>query len=240
MDDSDPFATASRFPAPGRPLLGVTILVVEDSRLACDAIRLMCLRSGARIRRADCLHSARRHLRVYRPTAMIVDLGLPDGSGLDLIADLTQATPRVDVLLATSGDDALADAAIAAGADGFLTKPIRSLATFQTAILSRLPPERCPPGPGPLIDEEVAPDPVAFRDDMAHAADVLTDLNDAKTLDYVAQFVRGVARSAADAPLAMAAEALTQARAEGRPFGADAARFAGMVQDRLGQRQAIR
>ncbi|MEL7345922.1 MAG: response regulator, partial [Pseudomonadota bacterium] len=82
----------SRPPTAEKPLLGQTLLVVEDSRFSCEAVRLLCLRSGARIRRADSIRSARRHLRTYRPSIILVDIGLPDGSGLDLIHELNTAT----------------------------------------------------------------------------------------------------------------------------------------------------
>lgn len=239
MNDSDPFATAYATPTADRPLLGLTVLVVEDSRYACEAMRLLCLRSGARIRRADNLKSARRHLQVYRPSCLVIDMGLPDGSGADLIEELTGAMPRVPVILGTSGDDNGEDIAIAAGADGFLAKPVHSLATFQHAVLSRMPADRCAPGPRAITDETVEPDQVAYRDDMAHVANVMTEDSDDGTLDYVAQFVRGVARSAQDTALADAADRLARARAQGSPVTSDAARLAGLVQERLQDRKAI-
>lgn len=215
-----------RGPQPGRPLLGLTVLVVEDSRFACEAMRLLCLRSGARIRRADCLRSARRHLQTYRPTAVIVDLGLPDGSGADLIAELARAQPRVPAVLGTSGDPAAGGAALGAGADGFLAKPIESLAAFQRAVLSALP-----DGHAATVrrgDEDgIEPDPIALRDDLVRAAGLLGAAADDRALDYVAQFLAGIARSSHDAPLAAAASAVRHLHRQGVP------RLQGVVRDRL-------
>ncbi|EBA05927.1 response regulator [Sagittula stellata] len=238
MDRNDHLAAHMR-PTAARPLLGLTILVVEDSRFACDAMRLLCLRSGARIRRADCLKSARRHLQVYRPSVVIIDLGLPDGSGAELISELSIACPRVDVLLGTSGDSFAEEVALAAGADGFLSKPIASVTAFQTAVLSALPPERQPTGPRPVIDDPILPDPLAYRDDMAHAADVLDDRDDERSLRYVTQFLTGVARSAGDRALQSAAEDLADARRSGRPMQSSLARVTALVQDRLTDRLAM-
>ena len=239
MDDSELFSAAHRLPNARRPLLGLTILVIEDSRFACEALRLLCLRSGARIRRADCLKSARRHLQVYRPSVVIADLGLPDGSGLELIRELSEASQRLRVLLAISGDENLEQSAMEAGADGFLAKPINSLAAFQNAILSRLPSEDQPTGPRELTDEIIEPDPIAFLDDMAHAADVLKDVEEEKNLDYLAQFLSGVARSAGDKPLAQAAKDLAEARSSGQSLKIDTSVLAGLVKERLDRRVAI-
>ena len=239
MDKGDPFASTIPAPTAARPLLGLTVLVIEDSRFACEAMRLLCLRSGARIRRADCLRSARRHLQVYRPSVVIVDLGLPDGSGADLIAELAKAEPRVDVVLGTSGDLDGEAQAIAAGADGFLKKPLDSLAAFQQAVLSRLPADRRPTGVRELSDEIIHPDRLAFHDDMAHIADFLNDSSDDTTLDYVAQFVGGVARSANDKALETAATNLAQKRASGQPVQTETERLMGLVQERLTRKIAI-
>jgi CheY-like chemotaxis protein len=232
MDDRDLFQ-AARYPTPTRPLLGLTILVVEDSRFACEAIRMMCMRSGARIRRADCIASAQRHLQVYRPSVVIVDLGLPDGDGVDLIRMLDLARPRIPVILGTSGDDLAQHGCIAAGANGFLTKPTSSLAEFQELILACLPEEQRPMGPRVVNDEKIAPDLIAYRDDLAHAAELLCDGSNEKLLDYVAQFVTGIARSAHDNALITAGEALTISRMRGKSCRSDVARLAGLVQERL-------
>ena len=216
-----------------RPLMGMTVLVVEDSRFACEAMRLLCLRSGARIRRADCLRSARRHLATYRPTAVIVDLGLPDGSGADLIRELSALVPRVPVILGTSGNPDGEAEARAAGADGFLAKPIESLAAFQHCVLSALPVESRPLSPRALPDDRITPDALALRDDLSHVAGLLMQTEDDAKLDYVAQFLSGVAQSAHDQPLEAAAAALASDRLAGRATKGDVSLINGLVQQRL-------
>ncbi len=224
---------ATRHPTPARPFQGLTFLVVEDSRFACEAMRLMCLRSGARLRRADCLRSARRHLRTYRPAVVIIDLGLPDGSGLDLIRDLAYHVPRVPALLAMSGDTTAEGAALEAGADGFLAKPIESLLAFQSMVLGVLPSETRPVLACGADGDRITPDPLALRDDLAHIADLLGPEADGARLDYVAQFLSGIALSAHDAPLQAAAEALARDRLAGRSSRAPLKRINSLVRDRL-------
>lgn len=200
-----------------RPLLGTTVLLVEDSRFASESVRLLCIRSGARIRRADSLGAAQRHLAIYRPGVVIVDLGLPDGSGLDLIEELanTAASPK-PIIIATSGadGDGLSDAAIAAGAHDFLPKPISSVAEFQEAILKHLPDELRPGGVRSLSTEVVDPDPIALKEDLSHLEQMLSDGKD--TLHYIAPFLQGLSRLAGDAKLKSASDELTAAVAKGQ------------------------
>lgn len=236
MPDTISDLLPQKAPSAERPLLGVTILLVEDSRFACEAIRLMCLRAGARLRRADCLRSAERHLQCYRPTVVIADLGLPDGSGLDLIGALAGQSPRVPAVLAMSGEPGAEAAARGAGADGFLAKPVESLAAFQDTILSLLPgrPRGMAEGGGAAL----VPDPAAFRDDLVRAA-ALLDAGGAGDLDYVARFLAGLAVSARDADLRAAAEALLAGRGGGAGRPAPLARVSGLVQARLAQGAAF-
>ncbi len=99
--------------------------------------------------------------------------------------------------------------------------------------------DRRPTGPRIITDEVVVPDKIAYQDDMAHIADVLDDPPDEHALDYVAQFLSGVARSAQDKGLEQAAIALAAKRALGQPAGSETAVIAGMIQHRLSQKIAI-
>ncbi len=200
-------------PTAERPLLGQTVLIVEDSRFACEALRLICQRSGARIRRADTLAAAKRHLGMYRPGIVLVDIGLPDGSGLDLIRSLAAAEPRIGVIMAMSGDDDFAPVqATLAGANGFIEKPILSVIAFQKRILLELPADSQPTTLRPVGDDEVIPDALGLRDDLSLAAELLGPEPDGAMLDYITAFLIGVAKSAKDTALQSAVREVAKAR----------------------------
>ncbi len=236
-DAAQPLIAALPRPTPLRPLLGMTVMLVEDSRYASDALRMMCQRSGARLRRADCLRSARRHLGLYRPSVAIVDMGLPDGRGEELIAELHAARPRVAAILGFSGDPGTEDAARNAGADGFLAKPLPSLAQFQSAVIAALPEEMRTLGPRPVQDEMLQPDPLALRDDMVLAARLLSQ-GPAK-IGYAMQFLHGVARASGDRALAKETGELKQSLESALPSPEHLARLRSLVQARLEYRAAI-
>lgn len=189
------------------PLAGVTMLAVEDSRFASEALRLLCQRSGARLRRAETLAAARRHLAVYRPDVVLVDLGLPDGNGVDLIRELSKHKAGACVVLAISGDPDGWSAAMRAGAAGFLEKPLDSLVSFQQVILRHLTGQAQTPVEG--AKQNIHPDPQALQDDLIHAAD-LVENGISGPKQYVTDFIRGLARSSHDTALeGAAAKALT-------------------------------
>jgi DNA-binding NarL/FixJ family response regulator len=195
---------------PGLPLQGLTLMIVDDSRFTCDALRLILHRAGAKLRRAESLEIARLHLNCYRPDLAIIDLGLPDGRGEDLIAELSaQGFP----VLGLSGDPDGRDQALDAGAAGFLEKPIGSVAGLVRLI------RQLTTGVGPV---EKGEDPVALRDDLARAARLISAPGDP---GYARAFLQSLARASGDPALEAAV------RDSHTPF--DRARVARMVEDRL-------
>lgn len=219
-----PIPTLPPYPVPGihldlmpsaqgaLPLQGLTLLLVEDSRFSSDAMRLICQRAGARLRRADCLAAARAHLRVYRPDAVIIDLGLPDGPGEGLIRELLLSPNRPAVILGTSGSASGRDASLAAGADGYLDKPVSSFSGFCALLRQHL----ALADPGTTADSPINPDPLALHDDLAQAAAALQNHPDAAERRYLGGFLLGVARIAQDAPLVDASLRLCDPAEDGR------------------------
>lgn len=192
------------------PLRGVTVLLVEDSRLASEVFRVMCMRSGARIRRADSIRSAMRHLQTYRPNVAIIDMGLPDGSGASLIEKITRGGNHMPAVLGLSGDDSRIAEASEAGAAGFILKPLESISAFQEAVLTVLPPEMRPKGLRVVNNRGVSPDLQALQDDLCQLETLLQSDLDARQHGYAVQFLSSLARSAADPVLDGAARVLSQ------------------------------
>lgn len=190
-------------------LQGLTLLAVEDSRYAGEALRLMAQRSGARLRRAESLSDAQRHLRLYRPDLVLVDIGLPDGSGLQLIEEIRARPDRPPPVLAMSGDPACREAALAAGAALFMEKPWPGLARFQSDILRVLPGMRGAMAP----DLPLRPDRLALSEDLARAVEMLDSGTDSGGRHYLAQFLGGIARQIHDRGLAHAAAELQRGEA---------------------------
>lgn len=186
-------------PSPALPLGGITILVVEDSRFAAEALRLIAMRAGARLRRAETIAQARRHLALYAPDCLIVDCGLPDGDGCGLIAAAHQGAYRPHVILGLSGDGDQKPRTLAAGADGFLGKPLPPLPSLLRLMRPKLRPDPMP------ITHHSDPDTLALRDDLRHAHEMLTQT--ARMPDYIADFVASLAAQSRDTELAAAAAA---------------------------------
>ena len=192
-------------PTSRRPLHGLMVLLVEDSLTASEVVRLVGITSGARLRRADCMTSARRHLKIYRADVAIVDMGLPDGDGAELISELAHASPRTQTIIGLSADPSRATAAMEAGADRFIEKPLNYVAGFQSAILMNLPNNRLPMDIRLLPDLAFEADQRALQEDLVHALDLLNKKDGAQP-GYLAAFIAGVARTTSDPTLEQAAK----------------------------------
>jgi len=219
---------------PGLPPPAVpTLLLVEDSVYAADAIRLACRHVGLRLRRAASLAEARRHLGLYRPHAVMIDVGLPDGSGAELVAALAAAPERPRLVIATSAESAARAVAEAAGADLFLEKPVSGIRPFQ-----RIAEAIGSPGRPASENGSVTPDAVALHQDLARL-DVLIG-NGPASAAYAAQFAEAVARAARDGALAACAARVRRALARpGQDIRAEMAALRGLVRARLAATPAI-
>jgi two-component system KDP operon response regulator KdpE len=99
------------------------VLVVEDEVEIRRFVRLALTREGFDVHEADGVKRGLIEAGTRRPDLVVLDLGLPDGDGVDLIRDLrTWSDVPVIVLSARSAEDDKITA-LDAGADDYLVKP---------------------------------------------------------------------------------------------------------------------
>ena len=102
---------------------GSQILIVEDDHHIRHFVSLALQAEGHTVHEADTYQRGLIEAGTRRPDLVVLDLGLPDGDGVDLIRELRQwSTMPVIVLSARSGE-ASKIAALDAGADDYLVKP---------------------------------------------------------------------------------------------------------------------
>lgn len=104
----------------------IRALVVDDHPLFCDALTLtlQSIADFEEIRTAGTLEKALNIVtQDANPDLVILDLNLPDVSGLDGLVRLRNAAPRAAILIASSmADNRMISHALRAGADGFVPK----------------------------------------------------------------------------------------------------------------------
>lgn len=100
------------------------ILVVEDDPVLSDGLRAGLRMFGATLDIVVNCADGRAALAESEFDALVLDLMLPDGSGLDLLSDMRAAGDRTPVLLLTAPDE-ISDRVkgLDAGADDYLGKP---------------------------------------------------------------------------------------------------------------------
>ncbi|MBL8788155.1 MAG: response regulator transcription factor [Deltaproteobacteria bacterium] len=100
------------------------LLIVEDDATLGMTLRLALGAQGHEVQVAPTLARARAFLAAQAPDLILLDLGLPDGDGLDLVKDLRKAGVVLPILALTARTT-LADRVdgLRHGADDYVTKP---------------------------------------------------------------------------------------------------------------------
>ncbi|MCG8706966.1 two-component system response regulator KdpE [Brenneria sp. 4F2] len=100
-----------------------TILIVEDEKEIRRFVRQTLESEGCRVYDAETLQRGLIEAATRKPELVILDLGLPDGSGIDYIRDLRQWSGTPIIVLSARTDEQDKIDALDAGADDYLTKP---------------------------------------------------------------------------------------------------------------------
>jgi two-component system response regulator PilR (NtrC family) len=131
-----------------------SLLVVDDEPDLRTLYELTLLREGYDIETAGTVEEALLHLKDRVYSALITDMRLPDGTGLDLLRRLEEQGRREKAIVITAyGSAENAVEALKAGAYDYLTKPV-DLKQFRAVVASALGRG----GPGvPTVDPSTLP-----------------------------------------------------------------------------------
>ncbi|MBN8458473.1 MAG: response regulator transcription factor [Verrucomicrobia bacterium] len=108
-------------------------LIIDDEVQIRRLLRLALESRGYTVREAESGRLGLQAVAIHRPDVVLLDLGLPDMDGLDVLASLREWNPVPVLVLSVKDQEHIKVAALDAGADDYVTKP------FGTAeLLSRL------------------------------------------------------------------------------------------------------
>lgn len=100
-----------------------TVLVVEDDGSLRAVLAATLKAAGHRVVSAANAAEGRRWLAHYAPDLVLLDLGLPDGDGLDLIGHIRERGATPVLVLSARDAEAVKVRALDLGADDYVTKP---------------------------------------------------------------------------------------------------------------------
>src|SRR5665213_3651043 len=114
------------------------VLVVDDEPDLRDLYELTLIREGYHVDAAANLAEAWQHLKDKRFDAVITDMRLPDGLGMELLTGMqTQQRAERCIVMTAYGSAENAVEALKAGAFDYLTKPV-DLKQFRTVVASAI------------------------------------------------------------------------------------------------------
>jgi two-component system KDP operon response regulator KdpE len=100
------------------------VLVVDDEQQILRALRTSLRGAGYEVETADTAASALAAAAMRPPEAVILDLVLPDGTGLEVCRELRTWSSAPVIVLSAVGEEREKVAALDAGADDYVTKPV--------------------------------------------------------------------------------------------------------------------
>jgi two-component system, OmpR family, KDP operon response regulator KdpE len=105
-------------------LSGARVLVVDDEQQILRALSTSLRGAGYEVETADTAEGALAAAAMRPPEAVILDLVLPDGTGLDVCRELRTWSTAPVIILSAVGEEREKVAALDAGADDYVTKPV--------------------------------------------------------------------------------------------------------------------